>query len=276
MTELFRDSGATTQQQVLDALVLAFRHSPMQPLATSGVLKAALEKEWKQVNPRPGNLSLKAVLAVLKMQPGFDFDRMVPALCRIKMWEPYLKMEVELPQEFLLKRIMDHASRAAACRVPDAELAKVLPSAAVALQVFSGSRLKPIAQKAPEPPPPPSRAPLVVATVLGTLLVLAGGGAGAWWWMNSQRVTVVDVLTVSDDIALTQAQRKGSAVTATLKDRTWLTFPKGERSQQVLRALTRVQAMEGVREFSLVDDTGKVLATARGARNKAPSVEMFE
>ncbi|MBI5496212.1 MAG: hypothetical protein HY904_14410 [Deltaproteobacteria bacterium] len=263
MTELVLDVARSSRQQVVEAIVLAFRHSLLGSLFKDDRMANLFTENWSKISPREGVLSIKGMMDVFKAVPGYDFDKALPALCRLKTWEPYLKMQVEVPGEFVMKKIIDYQAKAASCRVPDTELAKVLPSAAQALSVFSG-RARPISARQPvvtEAAPPRGRAVImIVAGVLAGLLV-AGGGAA--FLLTRETPQPVAVALVSDEIPLASAERLGDTVTARLKDRVWLTFPKADRHEQVTRTLERSTRIPRVMALKLVDEAGKVVAEGR-------------
>jgi len=274
VTGVVFDQQPITKEQLLNALVLAFRHSPMQVPAHNGTLFTALAAGFGAIQPQPGTVSLKGVCTALQGVPGYRFDAVIPALCRIKTWEPYLRMQVEVPPEFVVQRIVDFGARAVDCRVPDGELARAVPSAGVALSITSSGKLRPVVSRAPEPPPKPRRTGLKLAVAAVIILGLAGGTAGGLWAYKNLRVLVLETTQVSDEIPLLAAQRQGPTVTATLKDRAWLLLPRTERHDALERTWVRTSGLPGVRELRLVDDAGEVLGHARADPAGKPLVTL--
>ncbi|MEW5848712.1 MAG: hypothetical protein AB2A00_07850 [Myxococcota bacterium] len=264
------ESSRVSRESVMEAIVLAFMHSPYSKLGRPA-LKDILETNWDKISVGDA-LKLQPILDALKAEPAFKLETVVPPLARIKTWEAFLKLRVEMPRELMGKGIIDVSSAerfAAECRVPENLLVRALPGAASVKR--EGSRTSVTVHR---PDAEEGSGKKLVAGLL-VAMVLAGGAGGFMWWRVRHTAVPVDINAVSEHIPLSTATRQGNEVVATLANRMWLeAFPKDARITQVTAAFERVRKLDGVTSFKLVDSNGTVLAEAALGKGTAPTVQV--
>lgn len=273
MVESIQRASTTSRDNLLAALIVAFKYSALKSVAGNNSFASVLDEQWESIMA-PGSdvMKLQVVYDLLRQQPGFDANAAVPPLARIKTWEPYLRVRVDLPKELIARGVNGNPElHARPCSVPQAELLKAVPAAAGALAMNSNPRLTPVKQAKEEPKTDHKKAPWAILATVVVLVGLAGGG----YAFTQLREVPVDVNTVSDSIPLESAVRQGSTLTLKLRDKAWLSFPRGSRLLQVTETFNKNSGLSGVNELRIVDDQGNLVATAKSGRPQ-PSVELLQ
>lgn len=251
------------QKQHVDALVLAFSHSRARALVGTDALRMVVGGQYRELM-RDGTLHLDEVWSLLEGQPGFDPALIKPALCRFKLWESDLEIEVALPQAMGRLSPLEIRSLAESCRVPAAELDRVLGRGRYSEEAR--------AQQPPEPAELTSSSTTSVAekpsrpwlTAVAATVAVAGFAVAGYFIYQALAPPRWNELDTgfARSIPLAHAEQSGFDVGATLADNTWLTTPRADREDQLEAALETLRN-KGVRNLFIVDKGGKVRASAQ-------------
>jgi hypothetical protein len=216
--------------------------------------------------PEPNTLSLEPVWELIESQPGFDPDKAVPPMCRLKAWESQLKVRVELPSALADLDLATREKKAMECNVGDDELYKVLnvkptgsmsPAKKDVVHVIEssandGSRL---------------RSGVRLSTKIAAVFAVLGlAAAGISIYLTVGRTDGSTVrLSPSDlttEIPLTDVRRNGTLIVATVTDPKWIEKSETERRVQ-LEAVTPKLRVQNASGLMILDPKGMLIATLR-------------
>jgi hypothetical protein len=250
---------------VIDAIVLAFSKSRLKDVVGTDALKMVLAGITKEMLQKENTLSLQPVYELLESQPGFVHADAIPPLCRIKQWEPKLKLIVELPKELGLMPTEERERAAATCFVREEDIDKILvPRERSTIPPPLGARVvegSSNAAQASKRGPDVTRRKMIAAAAFVVVAIAAmivsykltfGSDSGNVRLANSQ---------LSPEIPLTQVRQSGKMIGAVLADQAWLAKPEVERRRHLELALINAAAL-GARDIRVFDSKGKLLASA--------------
>lgn len=258
---------------IVDALVLAFSHSEIRSVVGTDALRSVLDVEYKDMMTG-STFSLEQLWDLLKSQPGFNPEAAVPPMCLFKTWESRLGIEVQLPEEIAGMRLADQTARASVCRVPTQELRRVINDSEPARPAIKttgrhkGVQGRPASGRIPEQAdglagrlsPERRRLVLIAATAIA-VVGFTFAGLSVW------RAVMVDAKwedmsasAIAGELPISDPERLGNEVGATLTDPGWLARPQAEREAQLQVALEGLRSRD-VRVLFLRLD-GKVRAAA--------------
>lgn len=253
------------QKEHVEALVLAFSHSKASRLVGTDALRTVISGQYRELCSN-GTMYLENVWSLLESQPGFEADLVKPPLCRFKLWEQDLGIEVALPEAMAALGGIEIRAQAERCRVPDAELDKILGRGRYT-QVKRAERAARRAEvektvEEPKTPEPKASRPLVLWTAIAVALV-SFAVTGFFVYQAFSR-TAPDPISVSfaPDIPLARAERAGIDVGATLANDSWLAQSAEDRRGHLMSAMTNLRA-DGVKTLYIRDKQGKVRALAQ-------------
>ena len=253
------------QKEHVEALVLAFSHSKASRLVGTDALRTVVSGQYREL-VSGGVLKLEGVWSLLESQPGFDPDLVKPPLCRYKLWEQHLNIEVALPEALDDLEPLEIRACAERCRVPDTELDKILGRGRYTAEQRAdrAARLSEAdkAIAAPQPPEPKASRPIV----MWIAAIVAVGSFAVTGFFLYQAFTrpAPDTIPIgfAPDIPLAKAERAGLDVGATLANENWLQRPVADREKHMRTAMNNL-APKGVKSFYVRDKQGKVRALAQ-------------
>jgi hypothetical protein len=277
--------GGARSRTPLEALLLALRHSRAAHLTGSTILRQVLGSRYREL-VRDGGFDLEPVWDLLSSQPGFEPAEVIPALAKLKTWEPRAGMSILLPPSMAHLTEADIIELAATVHVPTAELQSVWRGRKVetdSVELLEGPqpdarrrstpRMKALDRdatpveavpldgpKKPDRFSPRQRRTLTIAAAMTALLSLA---FVAYTLIRSAENRSWDSLGLefAGDIPLEKAERSGPEVASTLRDTSWLALPDATRKAHMRAALSELPS--DVEVFFVRDAAGAVRASAR-------------
>jgi hypothetical protein len=256
---------------LIDTIVLAFSRSRMKDLVGTDALRSVLAGT-KDLVPAANTLSLAPVWQLLEGQPGFVAEDALAPMCRIKAWEPHLKVIVELPGAAAALDVGTRARHAADCYIDERDLMKVLsppvrpatPPAGVVVITAERVQGAEITQRVRFPDTNRRTVLAASAAAIAVLAVaisayLTFGGRGSTHALSPDEV--------SKEIPLAKVRQSGTLIGATLSDPAWLGAPEAERRAQIERAFAHATE-HGARDLVVYDAKGKLVATAASQRGR--------
>jgi len=253
--------AATPPATLIDVVVLVFARSELKHLVGTDALRTVLSGSQRALFPEPGTMSLEPVWELIESQPGFDPEKAVPPMCRIKTWENQLKVKVTMPTALADLDLAERDKNAMQCNVGDDELNKILKPAAAPTPKAEVTR----AIESSSGPSQQSARSIAPKIALGAACVgLIAAGVSIYFTMkggdtNTVKVSVSDITA---EIPLTDVRRNGNLMVATVTDKAWLAKPEFERRKQ-LEAMGPKVRMQQARGLMLLDDKGSIIATFR-------------
>ncbi len=241
--------------RVIEALVLALSSSELREIVGTDALRSVLTVEYNDL-VESGSFDLQQVWELLEQQPGFSAEAARAPMCRFTSWEEELGIRVTPPDALTTLDAKERALLANECRVPRAQLSRVLGGGAQ-----SRAPAKAPARRSAKRRPLARPQLMAVAAVLGLLgFVVAGysivrGCAGAHW-------DSISASQFAGEMPIADAVQLGSEVGATLTDKDWLSLPEQTRRTQLEAALRRLESRK-VDVLFLRDSSGKVCASAQ-------------
>ncbi len=261
MTQMITDNEPVSRQQARAAVLLVLRYSPYAKLLSDKEFLALLDHQMSTILPKPDTMALRPLMDVLRMRAGFDVATAIPPLARLKTWEPWLRMRVEVPPDFIKNGVVDANAAAAACRPPDTEMEKVIP----AVQAITRSgRMKPIVdtpkvdERAEHAKVVRRQLRVVVGVAVAVVLVSAGGFVA-----YRTRESPVAVNTLSETVPLARASRVGGTVRAVLGNAAWLKLSQPDREEALQASWALTSRDSTITVFELVNEQGSVLVELR-------------
>lgn len=258
-------SNAPGQKEHVEALVLAFSNSRAKSLVGTDALRTVVSGQYRELL-QDGKLNLEGVWGLLESQPGFDPELVKPPLARFKLWESDLGIDIVLPQAMSQLAALEVRSLADRCRVPEAELDKVLARGRYTEQerAARAARVAEADGQISEPKSDEPRQSRPVLLIVAIVVALASFGVtGFFLWKAFSRPPPDKIATTfAPKIPLAKAERSGVDVGATLKDEAWLSKPADEKRSAMTEAIETLKR-EGVRTFYIRDKNGKVRAMAQ-------------
>lgn len=275
-------SGAqAVKSRVIDGLVLVITRSGARDLIAADTLRDALSVEFEEMVTDDGDLDLEPVWEILEEQPGFDTEKVTPALCLFKTFESRLELEVKMPAALAELSHGQISMRASELRLPAVEIKN-------ALRVEDAPRSKRASMPRPKRPsdPRPKRQSVPPAntretsdskarpsrrlpgwlTPVAMVIALATFGYAGFTLYQGCSGPKAHWKTVSADALSTlpvkNARRFGDQVDATLSDESWLSKDEAARKADLQAALTKLHA-SGVRVLAVRDGHGNVRATVQ-------------
>jgi DNA-binding NarL/FixJ family response regulator len=251
-----------SRKALTEAAVLAFSNSLLSEVVGTDALRTAINARYKEMVAAPGAVDLGPLWDILTAQPGFDADKALPPLCRIKIWEREIGGEIKLPAAVGNLSMIEQHKHAANCKVADEALTRAVLAA-------SGAA-------APASPPPRSIGSAANIQVTATETVTERKKRGLAMYLVAAAVIVVTasaIYTFGTNIkslepsAITQAipakeaRRSGECVGLVLSDPGWLTIAKDTREKQVEEALDRARA-QGAGSLVVIDGEDRIVAQA--------------
>jgi hypothetical protein len=258
-------SNLLGQKEHVEALVLAFSNSRAKSLVGTDALRTVVSGQYREL-VQDGALHLEGVWGLLESQPGFDPEMVKPPLCRYKLWQDDLGIDIVLPEALSKLDPLEIRSCAERCRVPELDLDKVLGRGRYTDQerAARASRLADADSQVSEPvveAPKQSRPILLVAAFLVALASF--GVTGFFLWQAFTRPPADKIaVTFAPGIPLAKAERRGIDVGATLSDDGWLGKADVERRSALTTAIETLRR-DGVRTLYIRDKKGKVRALAQ-------------
>lgn len=253
------------QKEHVEALVLAFSHSRASRLVGTDALRTVISGQYREL-VSGGVLHLEGVWSLLESQPGFEADLVKPPLCRYKLWESDLGIQVQLPAA--LADLDSLAVRACAdkCRVSEAELDKILGRGRYtpAQRAERAARLADTDAKISEPTSKEPRVSRPIVLWVAIVVAVASFAVTGFFLYQAFTQTPPDAIAVSfaPDIPLAKAERAGLDVGAILANESWLEQPQEQRRGHLMSAMTNLQR-DGVKTLYIRDKKGKVRALAQ-------------
>lgn len=253
------------KRNVIDSIVLAFAHSEARELAGTDALRMVLDARYLELVKTPGTVDLQPVWDLLTTQPGFVPEQAVPPLCRVKAWEPQLKVQIALPRELATLSSIEIQVHAQKCKVSEPELARVLTTSQVGVPVADAARpgtRPPVSEPQAQPPTVRRRRMgLAIGFLVVAALAVAASVVFAMRYALSGPI-ILSASQVSNEIPLGETKQAGDAIGTLLTDMGWLGRPEPERRRQLEEALGRARKL-GASTLLLLDRDGNVKAVAR-------------
>ena len=261
--------GSSAQQKkklLVDALLLALRHSEVARVVDMGTLEYFLDSSYHDM-VRGDSIDLGKLWDVLVKEPGIEPRMIFPPLLAYKAWEERLGMTVFLPapvKDLSAEERKQHESR--------------IPIKASQLdQMLTERKLAP--PKAPQPAKKPSKpvpkqrtqinlVPVTIIAVAALVLVIF---VGAWWALTPHAPARVDLSPFSHELAMREGKRLGTSMSAVIADAGFASQPVEERTRRVTAVFTLARR-QGVRSMLLFDEKGAVKATAQSAEGQPDQV----
>jgi len=250
-------SGSPTSSTLIDVIVLVFAKSELKAVVGTDALRTVLEGSHRALFPEPDTLALQPVYDLLEDQPGFDKDKVVAPMCRIKSWEAQLKTKVLLPSalEGLDRRAID--DKAMGVGAFDSDLDKLLKPTSVNTPVPITRVLESETVSEKEARAGNRRVQIAAAAAL---LGLAAAGVSIYMFVvNPSSDTTVVTITpteLSNQIPMTSVQKsEDGVVVGVLGDQTWIEKPESERRVQMQLMIDKLRAQNAT-GFMLIDRKG--------------------
>jgi hypothetical protein len=257
--------AATPPATLIDVVVLVFARSELKNLVGTDALRTVLNGSQRALFPEPGVMSLEPVWELIESQPGFEADKAVPPMCRLKTWEGQLKVKVEMPSALAELDMAARANKAMECNVGDDDLYKVLKVTGAQPPIEKKDVARAIETSSASSPQRKTGSSLstklaAIFAVLG--LVAAGVSIYLTVGRKSGDTVKLSATELTTEIPLQDVRRNGALIVATLTDLTWLDKPELERRQQLEAAAPKVRAQQAT-GLMLFDSKGILLATLR-------------
>lgn len=253
--------AATSTATLIDVVVLVFARSELKALVGTDALRTVLNGSQRAMFPEPQTMSLQPVWDLLQEQPGFDPERAVPPMCRLKTWEGQLKVKVQLPEALEHLDLTTREKQAFACNVGDDELNRLLKPAtketpSPTTRVLESTTAKADSKK-------PSRFGMKFALGFAAVGIIAAGVSLYLTFGRGQ--TDIKRLTASEltsEIPLGSVRLSGTLVVATLADPAWLGKPEHVRRKQLETTAPKLREHQA-NGLMLIDKDGSLLAVYR-------------
>jgi hypothetical protein len=254
---------------LIDAIVLAFSKSRLKDVVGTDALRMVLTGTMKDMLARENHLSLQPVYELLESQPGFVHEDAVPPLCRIKQWEPKLKLIVELPKELGVMPTEERERAAAQCYVPEEQVDKILtPRQRSTIpppttRVIEGTSDAREAQREANT----SRRKLIAASAFAVVAIVAAIVSYKLTFGDRSDNIRLDQRDLSAEIPLGQVRQSGRLIGATLTDARWLDKPEADRRRQLEAALVKASVL-GAQDIRVFDTRGRLVVSAAMRQSK--------
>lgn len=270
MYELTEPPSAST---LIDVIVLAFARSTLRDLVGTGALRSVLEdtqRTQRTLFPELGTMSLQPVWELLEAQPGFQADKAIAPMCRIKQIGPKLHVNVVMPQALDDIDAAACEKHALDCRVSDEDLDKLLRprsqknSIPLARVLESG----PAGDQKQERKKPRTAIAFaifavgVTATVVSLYRTLSSQDTGG----GSNKTVTLSPHDVSDDIPLNDVRKSGELIVGIVSDPSWAFKPEPERRSQIEATREKIQAQDAS-GLMLLDRSGLPVGSLMLRRN---------
>lgn len=255
-------SNSPGQKQHVEALVLAFSNSKARSLVGTDALRTVLSGQYREL-VADGKLHLEGVWSLLESQPGFDAELVKPPLCRFKLWEDDLGIDVVLPRAMTQLDHLELRSCADRCRVSDLELDRILGRGRYTDQERAARVARLTAADAqvsePQPVEPKRSRPLLLA--IAAVVALGSFAVTGFFLYQAFSRPAPDKIpvTFAPEIPLASAERAGLDVGATLSTDSWMARPEDERRASLTAAIGRLKG-DSVKTLYIRDTRGKVRA----------------
>lgn len=239
--------------------MLAFSHSRASRLVGTDALRTVISGQYRElVQGRVFNL--EGVWSLLESQPGFEPEMVKPPLCRFKMWEADLAIDVTLPAALGELDLLQIRAFSDQCRVPDNELDKVLGRGRYTAE-SRAQRAAHLDAAIVSPKSPANKQARPILLIAAAAVALASFAATGYFVYRAFTQAAPDAIAVTfaPDIPLSRAERAGLDVGATLKSDGWLELPSDTRRAHLQSAMTNLER-DGVKTLFVRDQKGKVRA----------------
>lgn len=256
-------SDAPSTAVLIDVVVLCFAKSELKTLVGTDALRTVLEGSQREMFPEPGVMVLQPVFELLESQPGFDKNKAIAPMCRIKSWEGRLKTKVQMPEglDTLDKATIEN--QAMGCSAFDSDLDKLLkiPVATGPLTrvIESGS----VSDKHQQRESNSNRKAKIamIAAVVGLLAAMVS--IYLTFRGNKNNVVQLSPSDISDKIPLSNVRKSpGGIIVGTLADPKWLQKPEADRHMDMVEAAGKIRAQGGI-SFTIIDKKGAPLGVVQ-------------
>lgn len=256
--------AATPHATLIDVVVLVFARSELKNLVGTDALRTVLSGSQRALFPEPNTMSLQPIWELIESQPGFDPDKAVPPMCRLKTWEGQLKVKVEMPTALADLDLAERDRQAMSCNVGDDDLNKVLKSNTPA-PAKKEETTRAIESSSGDAPKRRSGTNLSTkVAIVFAVLGLAAAGVSIYFTLGRRGGDAIRLSAndINSDIPMTDVRRKDTMIVATLSDLKWLDKPELIRRAQLEAAAPRIRAQQATR-LLLLDSKGALIATVR-------------
>jgi hypothetical protein len=241
------------------AIVLAVSQSKLKGLADRSTLKAVVGGQYQDL-VKDGDMHLQVLWDLLKDLPGFESDDAKGPFCMIKSWETDFVLKVELPEALADLSDSDQSRAAAHCTVSSSQKAQALFPDDVVVQPTpsSGSNRGRMATQAKMAPSGGGTKRLIAVLIVS--IVIAGGITA--YKMFSKDGNAVALSSISADLPIKEATRKGATLNLRLEGNDWFSgqdAPRKAAMQSTLRSVAAIQ----IDTIMVFDSTGNFRASAQ-------------
>jgi hypothetical protein len=243
-------SARFSRSAVVEALVLACSRTRLTEVVGADAMVAAVNNTYLAM-ARDGELVLQPLWDLFALQPGFDPEPALDAMCKIESWAPALRLEVGPPQAVNRLGREERQKRAQRVEVSDAELARVLGQTVPAGEARRKKAAGPARAARAKAEGWRRWAPWVAGLVAAAGFAVAGGFLYQACRPPAFRALAAD--EVSADIPLRDVKRIGQQVVARLADAAWIERPPAERERELRAALEQLDA-RGITSLVVLDD----------------------
>jgi hypothetical protein len=253
--------AATPTATLIDVIVLVFARSELKTLVGTDALRTVLAGSQRELFPEPGTMSLQPVWELIESQPGFDADKAIPPMCRIKTWEGHLKVKVAMPVALDHLDLETRDKKAMECNVGDDDLLKIIKPAAAAAPKKATTRAiesTSVSGKQSKRSIGPKIA--AIAAVLG--VAAAGVSIYLTFGRDDNPTVKLAPSDLSAELPMTNLKRNGKLMVATLSDDSWLAKPEDVRRKQLEAMAPKMRAQQA-NALTLLDKRGNIVATLR-------------
>jgi hypothetical protein len=261
-------SALTPTATLIDVVVLVFARSELKTLVGTDALRTVLNGSQRAMFPEPQTMSLQPIWELIEDQPGFDREKAIPPMCRLKTWEGRLKVKVVMPVALEALDGTTREQKAMECNVGDDDLNKLLKPPTTTTPVPSTRMLESGSAAKGKPKRRISAGLALAFAILG----LAAAGVSLYFTLGRTEPSTTRSLSASDlttEIPLVNVRRNGSLIVATLTDpATWLEKPESERRMQIEKVGPKAKAQQAS-GVMFVDRKGLLLAMLRPDKNPA-------
>jgi hypothetical protein len=262
--------AATPIATLIDVVVLVFARSELKTLVGTDALRTVLNGSHRALFPEPQTMSLQPIWELIEDQPGFDREKAIPPMCRLKTWEGQLKVKVVMPVALEALDGTTREQRAMQCNVGDDDLNKLLKPPTTTTPVPSTRMLESGSAGRGRAG---GKRRLSVGLALGfAVLGLAAVGVSLYLTFGRSEPSATRSLSAADlttEIPLADVRRNGTLIVATVTDpATWLEKPESERRKQIEKIVPKARAQQAT-GVMFVDRKGLLLAMLRPDKNPA-------
>ena len=267
-------SDKISRKAFTEAVVLAFSNSLLREVVGTDALRVAVNARYGDMVKQAGVVDLGPLWDILTAQPGFDAEKALPPLCRIKFWERDIGGEIKLPAALGELSMVEAHKQAAQCKVADDALTRAVLA---------------VDRAAPQPAPRSGGGYAGSIVVTGTetvaeqkkrgyamylvaAAIVVGAASGIYTFGSS--VKDLAPTDISQAIPAKEARRSGETIGLVLSDGSWTSVPKETREKQMEDALEHARTA-GAGNVVVMTPDEKIIAQA-GMNDGKPNIEVFK